>query len=358
VVLPSWIGDAVMATPTLRLLRELLPGSFIGGLCRPGIDDVLAGSDLLDELHVGRSSGVMGPKRLAQKLRPRRYDAALLLTGSFSTALITRIAGIPERVGYERDARSLLLTDGIEPPRRRDTEPYSRSRTNPSAFAPLPACDYYHALAAHFLRSRGLEAGPPGPLELTLTYDQREEADEVLTRGGLDPHERPRFALLNPGANNPAKRWPAQRFAALADYLARHHGLAILINGAPSEAALVREIIEQCNASTRTLALPELGHTLGSLKGLVARAGLMVTNDTGPRHIAAAFGVPLVTLFGPTDRRWTTIPFHDEIELVADPFLPEEEVANDHPERCRVDRIGLGDVVAAANTLLTRAATA
>ncbi|MCA9307088.1 MAG: hypothetical protein KDA16_11170, partial [Phycisphaerales bacterium] len=81
----------------------------------------------------------------------------------------------------------------------------------------------------------------------------------------------------------------------------------------------------------------------------------MVTNDTGPRHIAAAFGVPVVTLFGPTDKRWTTIPFKDEIEIDADPTLPEEEVANDHPQRCRVSNIALQDVVNAADTLLSGA---
>ena len=73
---------------------------------------------------------------------------------------------------------------------------------------------------------------------------------------------------------------------------------------------------------------------------------------SGPRHIAAACGVPVVSLFGPTDHRWTTIPFEDEIELVADPTLPEEEVSNDHPERCSIDRIALDDVIAASEKLL------
>src|SRR5688572_19153197 len=94
VVCPSWVGDAVMATPALRLLRDAMPGGFIGGLVRPGIDEVLAGTEFFDEVHVERAAGVMGPKHAAAKVRPRRYEAALLLTNSFSTALITRIAGI------------------------------------------------------------------------------------------------------------------------------------------------------------------------------------------------------------------------------------------------------------------------
>src|SRR5215510_6804988 len=87
VVCPSWVGDAVMATPALRLLRDSLKGSFIGGLVRPGIDQVLSGTGFFDQVHVERSRGVMGPKRVAAAVRPMRYDTALLLTNSFSTAL-------------------------------------------------------------------------------------------------------------------------------------------------------------------------------------------------------------------------------------------------------------------------------
>ena len=94
--------------------------------------------------------------------------------------------------------------------------------------------------------------------------------------------------------------------------------------------------------------------TIAALKPLLRDARLLVTNDTGPRHIAAALGTPVVSLFGPTDRRWTTIPFDDEIALDADPTLPEEEVANDHPDRCAIDRIDPGRVTDACDRLLAR----
>src|SRR5687768_2461756 len=138
--MPSWIGDAVMATPALRLIRSALPGAFIGALARPGIDQVLAGSTFFDELHVEHSTGVLGPKFIAAKLRPRRYESALLLTNSFSTALIARIAGIPRRVGYARDARSLLLTDRLHAPKRPD-----------GRYAPIPAVTYYWRAACRLL---------------------------------------------------------------------------------------------------------------------------------------------------------------------------------------------------------------
>ena len=120
---------------------------------------------------------------------------------------------------------------------------------------------------------------------------------------------------------------------------------------------MIREVIGGVREPLRErcAALCDLGVTLGSLKGVVRRASIMVTNDTGPRHIAGAFGVPLVTMFGPTDHRWTSIPTRtggEELILVADPSLPPEEMANDHPERCRIERITTESVLAGVDSLL------
>lgn len=349
VVLPSWVGDSAMATPTLRMIRQTLPGSFIGGLCRPGIDQLLAGSDLLDELHVERASGVMGPKFAAAKIRPRRYDAALLLTNSFSTALTVRIAGIPRRIGYDRDARGLLLTDRMPAPTRPD-----------GSFAPVPAVNYYYDLARRFLVP---SAGPmPGYLELATTPVEESQAESILERAAANaPSLRSGsgFIVLNPGGNNPAKRWPAPRFAQLASDLFARHGVVSIVNGSPGERDLVREIVSLATPGSAS-GIAELGIALGSLKAIVRRSRLMVTNDTGPRHIAAAFGVPLISLFGPTDHRWTTIPTKPtgtEALLLADPTLPADQLANDHPERCRIENITLKSVVAAAEASLTNSAS-
>ena len=135
----------------------------------------------------------------------------------------------------------------------------------------------------------------------------------------------------------------------------------MLINGSPAEAELCDEIERRLRVSApaaHVLNLARAGNTLGSLKALTRAARVMVTNDTGPRHIAAAFGTPLVSLFGPTDHRWTTIPTRPgspEIILTADPTLPAEEIANDHPERCTVDRIAVETVREAADRVLSEA---
>lgn len=359
VVMPSWFGDCIMATPSIARLRVALPGVFLGALLRPGMDQVLAGLPLFDQVHVDRATGIMGPKHVAAKIRPVRYDSTLLLTNSFSTALIVRIAGIAERVGYDRDARHLLLTRRLIAPTRRD-----------GSWAPVPAVTYYQHAVECFLdpaRPEALSTDAPlpaEPLEICVTEQDRAAAATLFDRAGVAPRETP-LALLNPGGNKPEKRWPPERYAILAAHLARTRGVRCLINGSPAEkdlcdaitqaaaARIARETLDADRGDALApVSLPSMGVTISSLKAIVGQCKVMVTNDTGPRHLAAALGIPVVTLFGPTDHRWTTIPTRPgapEAILVADPTLPAEELANDHPERCRIDRISFEEVAAAVD---------
>lgn len=340
VVCPSWVGDVVMATPALRLLRSGLPGAFIGGLVRPGLDELLAGSGLFDELHADRAVGVMGPKHVAGRVRPRRYDTAVLLSNSFSAALITRLAFIPRRIGYDRDGRGLLLTDRLSPERR--------GVLGARGFKPVSAVDYYLRAARATLGAE--EVGGPPRLELGATIEQERAGAEVLARAGVETGKA--YAILNPGGNNPAKRWPAERFVELGRHLAHTRGWIVLVNGSPGERELCASIAAGIGASGASLV--DAGVTLGALKPIVRGARLMLTNDTGPRHVAAAMGTPVVTLFGPTDPRWTTLPegAGPVIELVAAPELPADQVADEHPETCRIDRIQVDSVVEAVERAL------
>lgn len=285
---------------------------------------------MFDELHVDRAAGVMGPKMVAARIRPRRYDAAVLLTNSFSTALITRLAFIPRRIGYDRDGRGLLLTDRVKAERR--SPPHK-------GWACVPAVEYYLKLVREVVG----EIGGAG-LELGVTAAQEEAGAKVLAAAGVGVSDR--FAVVNPGANDAAKRWPAERFAEVGRHLVRAHQLKVLVNGSPNEKELAEAVAR--DAGPGVVALPGLGVTIGSLKSVVRRAVLMVTNDTGPRHIAAAFGIPTITLYGPTDPRWTTLPNGGRggrVDLVAEPNLPDGELADDHPERCRIDRIPVSAVL-------------
>jgi heptosyltransferase-2 len=196
-------------------------------------------------------------------------------------------------------------------------------------------------------------------MELATTDADDALAADILQKNAV-PTGHP-FAILNPGGNNPAKRWPADRFAQVGAYLstadAAHPAMAILINGSPGEADICDAIaagISREAPAAKVVNLSRSGGTLGSLKSLTRTARLMVTNDTGPRHIAAAFGTPLVSLFGPTDHRWTTIPTRPngpEYIVVADPTLRRDEVANDHPERCRIEGISVHTVMGAVDQL-------
>ncbi len=359
IVLPSWVGDVVMATPAIRRIRNAYPGIFIGALVKPGIDQLLSGNTLFDELHIATPTGMMATKKTANKIRPRQYDAALLLTNSFSTALTTRLAFIPRRIGYNRDTRAVLLTDPIAPPRNPD-----------KSWKLTPAIDYYWNLASHLLGQDPVDWSIHTPtdckslplalpnntfMELGFTDDDQAKADDILERARICVNTP--YAILNPGGNNPAKRWPTDRFAQLADHLHTEHNLAVLINGSPAESDLCNQIITR--AKTNPISLPALGNTLGALKPIIAGAKILITNDTGPRHIAAALGTPLVTLFGPTDPRWTTIPVHPlpdgspaETIIVADESLPPGQSANDHPDRCSIEHITLPKVRESVDCML------
>jgi len=367
VVMPSWVGDVVMATPTVRRLRDAYPGIFIGALVRPGINQLLSGQTLFDEIHTATTQGMMATKKTANKIRPRQYDTTLLLTNSFSTALTTRLAFIPRRIGYNRDTRGMLLTDPVSPPRNAD-----------KSWKLTPAVDYYWNLASHALNQEPVDwsihtptnckdlplALPKGTqMELGYTDEDQAKASSILAQAfGSDPSSHPNYAILNPGGNNHAKRWPAERFAHIANTLRTKHHLAVLINGSPAEAELCDQIIELADTNHPPISLPALGNTLGALKPIVEGASIMVTNDTGPRHIAAAVGTPIVTLFGPTDPRWTTIPVRplpsgepSEIIIVADGTLPPDQSANDHPERCAIEHIEIDQVEGAIESLISSA---
>jgi heptosyltransferase-2 len=325
IICPSWVGDSVMATPVYRAVRAATPDAHTVAFARPGVDALLRGTPWFNELIALDMRGVAGPIRAARLMRSSSFDAALLLPNSFRSALTARLAGVPRRIGYARDGRGFLLTHA------RPVEPAS---------TPLPTIDYYARLGAFAIGKESIEPHP----ELFVTPEEEEEAASLLK-----DLEGP-FVLLNPGANKAEKRWPADRFAAVANVLHNRRELRIAVTGAPAERDVLDAVIGAAHAPIVDLA--SRGINLSTLKVVVRRATLMITNDTGPRHIAAALGTPVVTLFGPTDHRWTTLPDVRERRLLAEPFLPEELIADKHPKACAISRIAVEDVVAAAEALL------
>ena len=315
VVQPSWVGDAVMATPTLRAIRELYPDAHVSYLMRRYVKPVYAGMPWADQLityRTGKTKAKAGKGQffeLAGRLRAAKFDLAVLLPNSFKSALVCKMAGIPRVVGYERDGRGFLLTDKLLPVKDK------------GKFVPSPIVKYYLGLA-HYLGSPHRDLR----LQLFVTEGERREAREVLARSGIDPDaDRPAdrggrpMIVLNPGAAfGAAKCWKAEYFAELADRFVDDLGATVLLSAAPKERAIVETIKRQMRHAP--VDLSNKGMTLGSLKEIVRRCDLMVTNDTGPRHIAAAFDVPVVTVFGPTHPEWTEIYYAKERQVAVKVF--------------------------------------
>jgi heptosyltransferase-2 len=269
VVAPNWLGDCVMAIPVLRAMRRAHPRDALAVLAPRGpaklfrsegsADTVLVRSDLLGD---------------AWRLRRTGFREAWLLPNSFRSAVAPFLAGIPERIGYETDHRAALLTHRARPPAA--TGHQLRD---------------YDAL----LLSRGIEPDRDPPL-LPVTAASGERAESVLEAAGVK-RNRP-LALLAPGAAfGGTKRWPAARYGSLADRLAEGGFSRALVIG-PGEESLGAEAA----AAART-ALPVLGAGLDPLElaALLSRARVVVANDSGPMHLAAAVGTPVVAFFGPTD---------------------------------------------------------
>jgi len=318
VVMPTWIGDAVMATPTLRALRELCPDAQITALVRETVRPIVDGCPWLDRVVKVRRSRKrgshkpeMGPVGLAQRLAKGQFDTAVLLPNSFRSALVTRMAGIPRRVGYDRDGRGFLLTDRL------------LARRSSGRFVPVPTRDYYLGLA------RYLGAVNPDPaMGLFTKVEDDAKADQILKQAGYDPAShsvasdgavgRP-LVLINPGANyGDAKMWHPQRFAEVADRCVREFGAVTAVTGAPKERGILDQVLQA--AKEPMLDLPGLGVDLTLLKSVVGRSSLMITNDTGPRHMATAMKVPVVTVFGPTDPAWTHTGFEAERQVMVPVF--------------------------------------
>jgi heptosyltransferase-2 len=283
---PTWLGDAVMATPALRALRAAWPAAEIAVEGRPPIGELLRGLASFDRFLADPGGGGSAAFERARRLRAGRFDLAVLLPDSPRAALAPFLARIPRRVGYARDPlRRALLSEALAPPR-------SRGRR-----LPIPMSERYLRIARHLgCRDQGLR------LELAVDPAADEALGRELARRGAGSGER--LLAVAPGAAyGPAKRWPAGHFAAAAELLARRFALLPVIAPGPLETGLARAIAGALRVRALVLGDPPLD--VERLKALVARAALVLTNDSGPRQLAVAFDRPVLVAMGPSDPRHT-----------------------------------------------------
>lgn len=347
---PNWVGDLVMATPALRRIRAAWPEAEITLGLRPYMKGLVDGAPWFDELfETPKAAGFGGVRRQARALKERRCDLAILLPNSLETALVAWMAGIPRRVGY-RQGRSLLISSGPTAPRNRGLF----SRRGPRR-VPEPMPFYYGRLLDH--------AGVPGVTEerpsLPVTATDRELVAAFLERHRLTDVVRPggrKLILFTAGASfGASKLWPAERFAAVARHFAARPDTVPVLLAGPAEVELVERIAADAGG---VVAATDPVLPFGGLKALVELAALMISTDTGPRHVAVAFGIPIVCVMGPTDSRYTDYCLEEQVVIQRRelPCVPCQRKTCPLGHHECMTRVEVDEVVAAAERLLAETA--
>jgi lipopolysaccharide heptosyltransferase II len=290
IVLPNWIGDVVMATPTLRAIRHHYGADAeIAGIMRPYVSEVLQGTPWLDRsIYFDRKSTDSSHRGIAviKQLRHWRPDAMVLLTNSLRAGAMAWLSGAKQRIGYDRNGRGALLSQRLKAPRES------------GHWKPISPVDYYLELAY----ALGCEPESPDLELATLTSDEA-IADRVWHNLRLD--QASRIVIFNTGsAVGTSRDWPIEHYAELATRIVDDPDTAVLVVCGPRERSTAAAIESLAN-HPRVTSMAEQDISLSVAKACIRRSQLMVTTDSGPRHIASAFDVPLITLFGPIDYRWT-----------------------------------------------------
>ena len=300
----NWVGDAVMTVPALRELRRLLPDAHITLATRAFAEGIFKGADFLDDLLLydrepGESSSVF---QKARAWRGRSFDLAVLFQNAFEAALIAWIARVPNRIGYATQRRGWLLTHPLPLPEWHGLRHESL---------------YYLNIVAQLETllhgaSKILDCEPV--FDLNVAADRQTEGRDILHAHGVRDG-RPIVALCPGSINSRAKRWPAERYAALADRFIEETGASILLIGSVAELDVSLVVSKHMRREPLILT----GKTdLAQAVAILSLVDLLVTNDTGAAHIAAALGRPTLVIFGPTNPL-TTRPLSPLGEIVRHP---------------------------------------
>jgi heptosyltransferase-2 len=292
---PSPMGDAILCTPALRAIRRHFKSSKISFLARPTIRRILSPGSFNDNWLELKNKGVF---TTAKMLRSHKFTRAILFKNSFGSALTVFLAGIPQRTGYAREGRGFLLTDKLYPLRLPDGK-----------FKPLSIVDYYLGIAKHL----GAETSNR---KLELAVDPQDKQRLLSKLPEIIGDVGPLVIMVPGGAFGPSKFWPAERFAQTADRLVSNYNATIVISSAsnPIEKQIAKKICD--SAGNKLINLAENPVSPGELKWLFSIAELVISNDTGPRHIAIALGRKIITLFGPNNPIWTDTGYENEIQII------------------------------------------
>jgi heptosyltransferase-2 len=331
----NWVGDAIMALPAIRAIRSR-PYASVSILARSYVADIYRDQNVADELiiydHRGKHAGIFGRERLVAELRSRDFDIAILLQNAFDAAWLAWRAGIPQRMGYARDGRSILLTKAVPVPKPGE----------------IPAHEKFYYL--ELLRRSGWTDSVPDELFIKLHVNEasRAHAADQLASAGVRRNVV-RIAIGAGASYGSAKCWPPSRFAELANQLQARWDADVILFGAAGETDVSSAIASEMKRAPIDLTGKT---TVADLPALLSQCHVFVGNDSGAMHVAAAVGLPAVAIFGPTD------PFGTA------PVTPRHTIVRQQPycspcflRRCPIDhqcmtRITTSEVEAAVDPWL------
>ncbi len=329
----NWLGDAVMTIPAMLRLRESFPDAYITLLAPARAAEIFTGFPQVDEiiLYRRKEEGKKAFIETMQRLRRERFDLAILFQNAFEAALLTFLGRAKIRIGFDTQERRFLLTHKLNQP------PPNRHQTN----------DYLDlVIEAERICSRNkpqintdqISENPPNPSDpwsipvMTAQASQLSSASKLLHQFGIQNGAN-KLIVLNAGATNSrAKCWPENYFAELADRIVNELDARIILIGAGAERENAERVIAQMKHPANALNLAGKS-TIPELIGILAKADLVITNDTGPAHVAAALSVPTLTIFGPTNE-FETAPLGSRSELIRAEGIECERCM--HPE-CPID---------------------
>jgi len=307
----NWVGDAVLSLPAIASVRLTFPRAKISILAKPRVAELFHKNPVVDQVILYESPGVhaglRGKWHLARQLKKEGFELAFLLQNAFEAALISFLAGIPRRAGYDRDARGLLLTHPVRVDRKSKK---------------VHQTDYYLGL----VESLGFRCAPRMP-SLKVSKEGEEEAGRMLQTLGLKSSQG--LVGISPGATyGPAKQWFPERYGAVADRIAKNLDAAVLIFGNEGDKKVASEVRQ--NARIPLVDLTGMT-TLEQAMALISRCRLFLTNDSGLMHVAAALGIPVVAIFGSTDPERTG-PLGEVCRVVRKPVPCAPCLKTDCPE--------------------------
>jgi heptosyltransferase-2 len=312
----NWLGDAVMTTPALLRLREKFPGAHIAILTPEKLKDLWKTHPAIDEIiSFAPEENIFAVakklKRAREDARPTNFDLALVLPNSPRSAIEVFLARIPKRIGYARPWRNFFLTQTVVPraeavkmQKRSVTEIQKLIAKKPEARSQKPEFPESAHQSFEYLHLAAVVGANPETLPPKLVVTP-EEIEAGKKKFGLDKISNPIFGL-NPGAEyGVAKRWPVERFIAAAKEIQQKTNCVWILFGGKNDLPITNQIesaIRNSKSEIRNLC----GKTsLRELMALLKSCHMLLTNDTGPMHVAAALGVPVVAIFGSTSPELT-----------------------------------------------------